>query len=180
MSEQDELKKSLNFIRQQAWRFIAEQRMEPKYYYFDDVFQEACIGWMLWYRKCKAGDYRSTHPEDFAASAIRYHLLRRFCDRNGYGLTWRQVANIQANGQPLPRGTEERINESESIEVTEPYVRDFLDRLNATDRNILLMLMYDEKPQYIMEVMGIPRSTLQYRRKVIRNAYNEYESHEAS
>lgn len=180
VTEQEELNKSLNFIRQQAWHFIAEQRMEPKGYYFEDVFQEACVGWLLWYRKCNSGEYRSKTPQEFAASAIRYHLLRRFCSRNGYGLSWRQVANIQASGKPLPRNAEETGNESDSFEITEPYVRDFLNHLSALDRSIVVMLMYNEKPGYIMEAMGIPRSTLQYRRKVIRNAYDKYESQEAS
>lgn len=173
MSEQEALTNSLNFIRYQAWKFIGEQQMVPKNYYFDDVFQEACIAWLTWYRKCQNGESNNS----FAASFIRYHLLKRFYSRNGFTVDWRTAAELKEKNESLPytvAETETAPTDPALDDMTAVYVRDFLRKLTDLDRTIAVMMMNDEKPGEIMEAVNIPRSTLQYRRKVIRKCYDDY------
>lgn len=129
------IRDNIGFVRNCAWEFITESRIKPSDY--DDVFQEATIGYLLWHRKARNGELGKDGWK-YAKTSIKYHLLQRFVDRHGMGVHWQAVRSKKIPEVVL---TDEPDIDDVMFDDTDIYFRDWLSMLSEEDRDIVISRM---------------------------------------
>ena len=182
MTEESIIRDNSNFIRMCALRFIRERGLAPVSYYYEDVFQEACIAYLNWYRKSENGK-----PEwkKFAASAIRFHLLKRYINPFGFAVTGYAVDKRRPKPEirvglvdtPYMCILEERGHGFTEDDEDMAYKLDFdkwIESLNPQDREIVILLCKGYKPGEVMKKFGMERRDYSYRKNKIRKNYDKF------
>lgn len=177
MTEESIIRNNTSFIRMCALNFIRERGLAPVSYYYEDVFQEACIAYLNWYRKSNNGN---PDWKKFAASAIRFHLLRRYINPFGFATTKYAVYHRRPKpeikvGVSVVDELEfmSRNDKSEDMEYRIDFDR-WLESLDSPDREIVVLLCKGYKPGEVIEKLGLCRDSYRYRKNKIHKNYNKF------
>lgn len=133
--ENEVIKDNIGFIQRCAKNFITEIGLLPKDY--DDVFQEAAIAYLIWFRKLRDG-LLPENGRNFASSSIYYHLMGKFVDRDGVGVTFRRLRQSGAPSVIYVEDPGDTVFSEDSDSEFGVYYRDWLSHLDRIDREIVV------------------------------------------
>lgn len=165
--EEKLIRDNINFIRHCAWSYITETGLDRSW--FDDVVQEASIAYLLWRRKLAAG-MLGENGWKYASVSIRYHLMNKFVDRHGVGVTYRSLR--VAPPPPIENyGLVREDVPSASDTERAAYLKDWFASLSAEDQDIVRTHIITGRRS---KRFGKSPSTYNYHLKKIRRSYDEY------
>ena len=189
--EDEFIQENRNFIEMHAKIFLRRSGLKPPSYWYDDVLQETATAFLLWHRKAQE---RGVSPEMECAAAptiIHRALSHAFVDRDGIGVTRRtishrcaEVAEAKERRQTRKDSCREsgvRIDRQPDIvtlftsseDFGSVYIRDWLDALSPSDRELVMLLVKGYGHGDILSLLGITSRNYYTRRNRIRKEYDE-------
>lgn len=165
-TEEKLVRENANIIRYCAMDFMNERHM-PYAVYYDDVFQEAAIGFLNWYRK--------SIPHKYLRTSIRYHLYKQFIHQHGIHRNPKKKCEVQiadvnndiVESYMTPMCIEEDI--AFNIDLDK-----WMATLTPQDRLVVKMILRGYPPREIESKENIKPSQYNWQRLRIGKSYKAY------
>ena len=165
-TEEKLVRENANIIRYCAMDFMNERHM-PYSVYYDDVIQEAAIGFLNCYRK--------SLPHKYIRTSIRYHLYKQFIHQHGIHRNPKRECDVQlvyADDNAVKRA-----NASFKMDDDLAFNID-LDKWMATltpqDRLVVKMILRGYPPREIELKENIKPGQYNWQRLRIGKSYRAY------
>lgn len=167
-TEEKLVRENANIIRYCTIDFMNERHM-PHSVYYDDVFQEAAIGFLNAYRK--------SLPDKYLRTSIRYHLYKQFIHQHGIHRNPKKKCDVMVENTPNPGFfTENGIrthNMDDDIISTMDIAR-WVSTLAPNDRLVVQMMLCGYKAGDIESRLNTKPSQYQWQRRRIGKSYKAY------
>lgn len=177
MTEEEKLvRDNAQTIRYCALDFMRERHM-PYAVYYDDVFQEAAIGFLKWHRKLESGAFSSvTDAHRFLRTSVRYHLYKHFIHQRGIHRNPKKECNIKIEETVDDSFGEigaTSYNVEDDIVLTMDIAR-WVSTLTPNDRLAVQMMLRGYKPGDIESRLHTKPSQYQWQKRRIGKSYRAY------
>lgn len=177
MTEEEKLvRENAQIIRYCALDFMRERHM-PYTLYYDDVFQEAAIGFIKWHRKLESGAYHyMTDAHKYIRTSIRYHLYKHFIHQRGIHRNPKKECNIMVEEMPDDNFGEigaTPYNVEDDMVFAMDVAR-WVSTLTPNDRLAVQMMLRGYKPGDIESHLNTKPSQYQWQKRRIGKSYRAY------
>ena len=173
-TEEKLVRDNANIIRLCAIDFMNERHM-PYSVYYEDVLQEAIIGFLKWHRKMEAGAFGSTPAmHKYLRTSVRYHLYNQFIHQHGIHRNPKKKCNIKLvdddsvdiDGK-TPWDMEEEI-------ILHIDLDKWMSTLTPQDRLAVQMILKGYPPRDIESRQNMTTGQYQWQKRRIGKSYRAY------
>ena len=167
--EEKLLRDNSQLIRYCVHQFITERNM-PYRVYYDDVFQEAVIGFLNYSRKVEAGRAKP----NCASSAIRYHLYNAFISQHGIKRTRYCKREIKVDPVGEVALLDREIQDPIDRIVYAADIDRWISTLSPDDQLVVRMILWGYPPKEIAEQTKKKSRQYRYQKSRLKKLYSDY------
>lgn len=173
-TEEKLVRDNANIIRLCAIDFMNERHM-PYSVYYEDVLQEAVIGFLKWHRKMEAGAFGSTPAvHKYLRTSVRYHLYNQFIHQHGIHRNPKKKCDIKLVGDDsMDVCGKTPLNMEEEI-ILHIDLDKWMSTLTPQDRLVVQMILGGYKPKDIESRQNMKASQYQWQKRRIGKSYRAY------
>lgn len=176
-TEEKLVRDNADIIRLCAIDFMNERHM-PYSVYYEDVLQEAVIGFLKWHRKMEAGAFGSTPAvHKYLRTSVRYHLYNQFIHQHGIHRNPKKKCDIMIEDTPNPdlfTEIEIRAHNVDDDIVSTMDIARWVSTLTPQDRLVVQMILGGYKPKDIESRQNMKASQYQWQKRRIGKSYRAY------